>query len=313
MEKYAVNTYYQGQGCIQIIIIETHMFKMYCKAQGVYRSSSWRHIWSWRIAKSKGIYSSSWRHGQDILPRPRCIQIIIRETHTFKTYCWGQGYIQIIMETQNSHDILPRPRYIQIIIMETHTFKTYCQGQGYIQIIMETRTVKTHCWGQGYIQIISMETCMVKTYCQVQGYIQIIMETQTVTTYCQDQGYIQIVIIMETSMGQDVLLYIDYHHRGDKYGQDVLPRPRLYTDHHGFMYRWSGIAQAKGIYKVVQIWPGLICTNVHTNQSRSYLNHLVHAVNFMYIIYIYIYIYIHTHTHTHTYIFYFAVTLCHLM
>ena len=29
------------------------------------------------------------------------------------------------------------------------------------------------------------------------------------------------------------------------------------------------------IYKVVQIWPGLICTNVHTNQSRSYLNHLV--------------------------------------
>ena len=28
-------------------------------------------------------------------------------------------------------------------------------------------------------------------------------------------------------------------------------------------------------YKVVQIRPGLICTNVHTNQSRSYLNHLV--------------------------------------
>ena len=30
-------------------------------------------------------------------------------------------------------------------------------------------------------------------------------------------------------------------------------------------------------YKVVQIWPGLICTNVHTNQSRSYLNHLVQS------------------------------------
>jgi len=28
-------------------------------------------------------------------------------------------------------------------------------------------------------------------------------------------------------------------------------------------------------YKVVQIWPGLICTNVPTNQSQSYLNHLV--------------------------------------
>ena len=31
----------------------------------------------------------------------------------------------------------------------------------------------------------------------------------------------------------------------------------------------------KVIYKVVQIWPELICTNVHTNQFRSYLNHLV--------------------------------------
>ena len=40
------------------------------------------------------------------------------------------------------------------------------------------------------------------------------------------------------------------------------------------------------IYKVVQIWPGLICTNVHTNQSRTYLNYLVY-------IYIYIYIYIY--------------------
>jgi hypothetical protein len=30
------------------------------------------------------------------------------------------------------------------------------------------------------------------------------------------------------------------------------------------------------IYKVVQIWPGLIYTRLHTNQSRSYLNHLVY-------------------------------------
>ena len=29
------------------------------------------------------------------------------------------------------------------------------------------------------------------------------------------------------------------------------------------------------IYKVVQIWPGLIVYSLHTNQSRSYLNHLV--------------------------------------
>ena len=29
-------------------------------------------------------------------------------------------------------------------------------------------------------------------------------------------------------------------------------------------------------YKVVQIWPGLICVYVCTNQSRSYLNHLVY-------------------------------------
>jgi len=28
-------------------------------------------------------------------------------------------------------------------------------------------------------------------------------------------------------------------------------------------------------YKVVQIWPGLICVYVCTNQCRSYLNHLV--------------------------------------
>jgi len=29
------------------------------------------------------------------------------------------------------------------------------------------------------------------------------------------------------------------------------------------------------IYKVVQIWPGLTAACLHTNQSRSYLNHLV--------------------------------------
>jgi hypothetical protein len=31
-------------------------------------------------------------------------------------------------------------------------------------------------------------------------------------------------------------------------------------------------------YKVVQIWPGLILLYLHTNQSRSYLNHLVHTL-----------------------------------
>jgi hypothetical protein len=30
-------------------------------------------------------------------------------------------------------------------------------------------------------------------------------------------------------------------------------------------------------YKVVQIWPGLSAACLHTNQSRSYLNHLVYA------------------------------------
>jgi hypothetical protein len=30
-------------------------------------------------------------------------------------------------------------------------------------------------------------------------------------------------------------------------------------------------------YKVVQIWPGLIAACLHTNKSRSYLNHLVQA------------------------------------
>jgi hypothetical protein len=30
-------------------------------------------------------------------------------------------------------------------------------------------------------------------------------------------------------------------------------------------------------YKVIQIWPGLIAACLHTNQSRSYLNHLVHS------------------------------------
>jgi len=29
------------------------------------------------------------------------------------------------------------------------------------------------------------------------------------------------------------------------------------------------------LYKVVQIWPGLIAACLHTNQSRSYLSHLV--------------------------------------
>ena len=37
----------------------------------------------------------------------------------------------------------------------------------------------------------------------------------------------------------------------------------------------SSVVSPSLSYKVVQIWPGLICTNVHTNQSRSYLNHLV--------------------------------------
>ena len=50
-----------------------------------------------------------------------------------------------------------------------------------------------------------------------------------------------------------------------------------------YIYQWCTVKQISDNeiyllikYKVVQIWPGLICTNVHTNQSRSYLNHLVH-------------------------------------
>jgi len=48
---------------------------------------------------------------------------------------------------------------------------------------------------------------------------------------------------------QDVLprprVYTDHH--GDTYGHDVLPRPRVCTDHHGG--KWSRcIAEAKGIY-----------------------------------------------------------------
>jgi len=53
-------------------------------------------------------------------------------------------------------------------------------------------------------------------------------------TYCQGRGHIQIIII-EDAYGQDVLprlsVYTDHH--GDTYGQDILPRPRVYTDHHG--------------------------------------------------------------------------------
>ena len=46
-----------------------------------------------------------------------------------------------------------------------------------------------------------------------------------------------------------------------------------------FVINIKGKGQGQNVdilrYKVVQIWPGLICTNIHTNQSRSYLNHLV--------------------------------------
>jgi len=45
---------------------------------------------------------------------------------------------------------------------------------------------------------------------------------------------------------------------------------------------WAGSIY---IYKVVQIWPGLTADCLHTNQSRSYLNHLVY-------VYVCIYIYI---------------------
>ena len=59
------------------------------------------------------------------------------------------------------------------------------------------------------------------------------METLRVTMYCQVQDYIQI-IIMEDLYRQDVLprprVYTDHHH-GDTNGQDVLPRPRVYRDH----------------------------------------------------------------------------------
>jgi len=55
--------------------------------------------------------------------------------------------------------------------------------------------------------------------------------------YCQGQGYVQI-INMEDTCSHDVLprpmVYTDHH--GDTYGQDVLPRPRVHTDHHGDTY-----------------------------------------------------------------------------
>ena len=44
---------------------------------------------------------------------------------------------------------------------------------------------------------------------------------------------------------------------------------------HSYMHAWQTTPTLLW-YKVVQIWPGLICTNVNKNQSRSYLNHLVH-------------------------------------
>ena len=49
------------------------------------------------------------------------------------------------------------------------------------------------------------------------------------------------------------------------------------TSRRVFLVKFGGTYSYHGTlkYKVVQIWPVLICTNVHTNQSQSYLNHLV--------------------------------------
>lgn len=137
---HTVKTYCQGPGCIQIIIIMgTHTLKAYCRGKGYMQIISWRHIWSWHIAKSKGIYRSSWRRGQDIA-KAKCI---------YRSSSWGDIWSRHIAEAKGMY----RSSW-------TQTVMTYCQGQGYLQIIiMETQMFKMYCWSQGYIQIIIMDSC----------------------------------------------------------------------------------------------------------------------------------------------------------
>jgi hypothetical protein len=156
------------------------------KTKGIYRSS-WRHRqdvlprprvytdhgdpWSRYIAEAKGIYRSSWRHMVKTYCRGQgCIQIIM-ETHRVMTYCQGQGCIQfIIMEDTYGQDLLPRPR---VYTDHHHHGNTYIEG-----ILPRQRVYADHI----------LETHMVMTYCQVEGYIQIIMETWS--RHCQGQVYI---------------------------------------------------------------------------------------------------------------------------
>ena len=90
-----------------------------------------------------------------------------------------------------------------------------------------------------------------------------------VKMYCRGQGYTD--HHHGDTWGQDVLprprVYADhrgdtnshdvlprqrvytYHHHGDTYGQDVLPRSSVYTDGHHVGTRSSCIAEAKVIYR----------------------------------------------------------------
>jgi len=58
------------------------------------------------------------------------------------------------------------------------------------------------------------------------------------------------------------------------YGEQTLKSYVDWTVHHCGSWRIKDQLDVT-CYKVVQIWPGLTAACLHTNQSRSYLNHLV--------------------------------------
>jgi len=87
--RHMVKMYCQGQGYIQIIIMETCMRQDVLLGPRVYTDHHHGDIWSRHIAKAKGIYgSSSWRHVR------------------VKTYCQGQGYIQIIITNSCTGEVV---------------------------------------------------------------------------------------------------------------------------------------------------------------------------------------------------------------
>jgi len=53
---------------------------------------------------------------------------------------------------------------------------------------------------------------------------------------------------------------------------------RKYSCYTQYAAGWTVQGSKFGKYKVVQIWPGLTAACLHTNQSRSYLNHLAQEV-----------------------------------